>query len=290
MATPDLGDQQIGRFRRVLVVLDSTAANDEVLGTAATIASAEACELTGLFIEDQDLLRLAALPFAHEVQLARAITRRLEPELVRQDLRALASQARVAIAKHAALHRLTWSFQEVHGRTDEQILLAANAGDIIAMTRRVGPLASFTHVSGQARTIAARAPGPLLLTGELQAARRGTTVLPYDASLTADRMLGLASNLASARGEPLEIILLGETARGIKDFEERIRSATGRVQVPPLRLLVPRDRAIAVRRLCELDRGLLMLPADISYFESAQIGQIIEKARVPIVLQTEKEA
>lgn len=290
MPDPQPASREIARFRRVLVVLDNVAANDEVLRTAAAIASAEACELTGLFIEDQDLLRLAALPFAREVQLAGARTRRLEPELVRQALRAQASQARAAVAKYAATHRLTWSFQEAQGRTNEQILLAASAGDIIAMTRHVGPLASFTGISGQARMIAARAPGPLLLAGEPQPVRRGTTLLPYDASPAAELVLGLAGNLARARQEPLEIMLLGETARGIENFEERIRSATGQSQVPPLRIWIPRDRATAVHRLCELDRGLLILPADIPYFESTHIGQIIEKARVPIVLQTEKEA
>ncbi|HIP77315.1 MAG TPA: hypothetical protein EYH07_02480 [Kiloniellaceae bacterium] len=288
MIDPKGGKGRITRFRRVLVVLDS-AAGGEVLKAAAGLASAESCELTGLFVEDQDLLRLAALPFAREVQLSKAITRALEPELIERDLQAQASQAKAAIARQAELHRLAWSFHMVRGRTEEQILLAASAGDIIAMARRVGPLASYASVSRQARKIAARAPGPLLLAGDREPVTPGTVLLPYDASPAAEFMLGLASNLAEVRQEPLEIMLLGEQARGLENIEERIRSATGRSQTPPLRVWIPRDKATATHRLCDLDRGLLVLPADLSWFEAGQVERILEEIRVPVVLQTERE-
>ena len=84
MAAPDKPEG----FRRVLVALDSSAASSAALEVAAGVAASQACELSGLFVEDEDLLRLAELPFAREIQLARAMSRTLVPEQLQRDLRA----------------------------------------------------------------------------------------------------------------------------------------------------------------------------------------------------------
>lgn len=290
MAAPDRPaarpDDQPPGFRRVLVALDSAAASGAVLELAADIAAANACELCGLFVEDQDLLRLAGLPFAREVQLARAMSRTLAPEQLLQDLRAQAGLARAAMLKQATLRHLSWSFQVAQGRSEEAVLLAATSGDIIAMARRFGPLAQVGRVSRRARLLAARAPGPLLLAGELPAGRPGPVLVPYDASPAAEAMLGLAAGLARGRGEPLEILLLGDATARAGELEVRLTAATGARQALALRLRAPRDDAAALRRLTEADRGLLVLPADAPWFTPAQIEQLIERARVPILLQT----
>src|SRR3546814_14597919 len=111
-----------------------------MLELAAALAAANACELRGLYVEDQDLLHLAELPFAREVQISQAISRTLKREQLLQDLRAQAGVARAAMMHQAARHRIAWSFQVAQGRTNEAVLLAAAAGDIIATARRFGPL------------------------------------------------------------------------------------------------------------------------------------------------------
>ncbi len=289
MPEPRPSVTQRTRFRRVLVALDSSASNDTTLETAAGIAAATASELTGLFVEDQDLLRLAELPFAREIQLAKAMSRSLEPTLLLQDLRAQAAVARTAMARQAALHRVSWSFQVTQGRSEEAILLAAGAGDIIALARGFGPLTSFGSFSNQLRRMATRASAPVLLAGRIRPSKPGTTILPYDASETVGHLLRLAAELALARGEPLEIMLLGKTAATSEEMGERLRRVTGRQEVPELKIWTPRDRSATLRRLCEADRGLLVLPADSPSFETAQIEQILDQARVPVVLQAQED-
>ena len=285
--TPPTGAARAG-FRRVLVALDSAAARGPVLELAAGIAAAHACELSGLFVEDQDLLRLAGLPFAREIQLARAMSRTLAPEQLLQDLRAQAGVARAAMGRQAALHRLSWSFQVTQGRSEEAILLAATTGDIIAMARGFGPLAGVGRFSERVRLIAQRAPGPLLLAGEPAAGRTGPVLLPYDASPAAEAMLGIAADLARARGRSLEILLLGGAAERSAEVEARLRAAAEGRRLPALRLWVPRDAATALRRIMDADGGLLVLPGDAPWFTPGRLAQIIEQTRQSIVLQTEE--
>lgn len=277
------------QVRRILVALDSSAGSAATLELAATLAAATASELRGLFIEDLDLLRLAELPFAREIRPGKAVPRALEPALLLQDLRAQAAVARDAMARQAALHRLAWSFQVAKGRSEEALLLAAAAGDIIAVARGFGPLARFGRLSRELRLIAARAPGPLLLAGETHAAPPGPVLLPYDASPAAENMLGIAAGLATARRAPLEVMLLGSTAASLEDMTAQLRAVGAHEPLPALRLWVPRDRRAALQRLCTLDRGLMVLPADSPWFVTGEVEQILERAKVPIVLQTEKE-
>ncbi|MEO3428590.1 hypothetical protein AAFN88_07010 [Pelagibius sp. CAU 1746] len=287
------GGGEARHIRRVLVALDSSTACAVTLEVAASLAAATASELSGLFVEDQDLLHLAGLPFAREVQLGKvrpgeSLSRDLDPAVLLRDLRAQAAVAREAMAKQAALHRLAWSFQVAKGRSEEALLLAAAAGDVIAVARGFGPMARFGRISREVRLIAARAPGPLLLAGAGGTLQAGPVLLPYDASPAAEHMLAIAADLAVTRRAPLEIMLLGETAPSVEDMAGSIRAAGGREPLPPLQIWIPRDRRAALHRLCALDRGLLVLPADEPWFENGQVEQIIERAKVPIVLQTEK--
>lgn len=277
-------------FRRVLVALDSSAASDATLELAAALAAANACELRGLFVEDQDLLRLAELPFAREVQLSRAMSRALGREQLAQDLRAQAGVARAALERQAARHRLAWSFETAQGRSDEAVLLAAAAGDIIAMARRFGPLGQAGGFSRRVRLIAEHAPGPLLLAGEPPAGLPGPVLLPYDGSPPAQRMLPIAVALARARDAVLEIVLLGEAAGSSPEAQADLGARVGGGRLRGLRLWVPRDRAAALRRLIEADRGLIVLAVDTPAWTAGEVEALLERARLPIVLQARQGA
>ncbi len=275
------------RIRRILVALDSATAGGTTLEIAADLAAAQACELSGLFIEDQDLLHLAELPFAREIQLGKAISRALAPELLLQDLRAQAALARSATQRQAERCRLSWSFQVTRGRGEEAVLLAAAAGDMIAIARGFGALAQIGRLSRRLRLIAVRAPGPILLTGEPAVSRSGPVLLPYDASPAARSMLAIAADLARARRQVLEILLLGDAAGTENLVADRLRATAAGRPLPTLRFWTPRDCAAALRRLLDADRGLLVLPVDATCFSPEEVERVIERTRLPVVLQAE---
>lgn len=278
--------EQSAGFRRVLVALDSSASGSAILETAAGLAAAQACELSGLFVEDQDLLRLAGLPFAREIQLSKAMSRALAPEQLLRDLRAQAGLARAAMARQAALHRVSWSFEVAQGRSEDAILMAAASGDIIAMARGFGALGR-RRISRQLRLIAARAPGPLLLASGTRRARSGPVLLPYDASPAAEAMLEIALNFARAQRVELDILLLGAAVDQQAALERRLRGTAGAQGLPVLRFQTPRGEGGFLRRLGEAEGGLLVLPADARIFGPGDVERIIELTRLPLVLQTE---
>ena len=64
-----MNDTHEAASRRILVAIDTSPHGSAALEAAARLATELRAELEGLFIEDINLLRLAGLPFAREIQL-----------------------------------------------------------------------------------------------------------------------------------------------------------------------------------------------------------------------------
>jgi nucleotide-binding universal stress UspA family protein len=141
MDTPD----DLAPIRRILVALDATRASAAALEAAVSLAEHLEAELLGLFVEDVNLLRLAALPFAHEVGFPSARARRLESDDMERTLRAQATLAQQALVTAVHQRRVPWSFRVVRGQVVTELLAASQQADLIAiaMTR--------TRVSRRAR-------------------------------------------------------------------------------------------------------------------------------------------
>lgn len=121
--------------RRILLALDS-AQDSRTLELAAELAALIQGTLHGVFVESSDLLRLAQLPFAHEVTLSSAMARRLEATQLERDLRAQAAQVRRLLENHALRHRVEWSFRIERGALTAT--LAASSGIDVVMLGRSG--------------------------------------------------------------------------------------------------------------------------------------------------------
>jgi hypothetical protein len=108
-----------------IVVRLGAATKLRELEAAASLAGRIDAELVGLFVEDEKLLRFAALPFAREIGFASAQRRRLEvPELERA-MRAHAADAERALAGTAGRIALRWSFRVARGVVAAELISAA---------------------------------------------------------------------------------------------------------------------------------------------------------------------
>jgi K+-sensing histidine kinase KdpD len=103
------------KIRRVIVGLDPALQSRAMLQAAVELAERMEAELIGLFVENQDLLHFAGLPFAREVGFASATRRTLDVESMERSLRALAKEARQKLASVAGRTPVQWSFRVVGG-------------------------------------------------------------------------------------------------------------------------------------------------------------------------------
>jgi nucleotide-binding universal stress UspA family protein len=119
------------KIRRVIVGVDPTLQSRALLEAAVALAGRMEAELVGLFVENQDLLHFAGLPFAREVGFASATRRTLDVESMERSLRALAKEAQQTLASVAGRTSVQWSFRVVRGSPAAELLAVAEEFDLV---------------------------------------------------------------------------------------------------------------------------------------------------------------
>lgn len=185
--------------RRISVVLDASRHCAAALKAAATWASGDSAELQGLFVEDVDLLNLAALPFAREISHPGGIIRPLDMDSMEHTLQEAAEAMRQAVSELAQRAQLPWSFQVIRGPFSRSSIGAALQADLLVIG----------HWSG---SVIEGVPSG-----------RGPVMALVDESQAGGRVLQAAIRLARHETTGLVLILRGETLRGMASRIEGIQ-------------------------------------------------------------------
>ena len=142
-------------IRRITVVQEAVQAA-RTLDTVAQAAAALEAELTGLFVEDVELLHFAGLPFAREIGAFSA--RALDVGTMERRLRSQAEEARRVLAAAAEGKPLRWSFRVERGSVPARVRSALAEADLVVLLggrgqpRRAAALLSAVELPGEVET------------------------------------------------------------------------------------------------------------------------------------------
>jgi nucleotide-binding universal stress UspA family protein len=197
-------------IRRILVALDASTHSLAALGAAAELAADLEAELIGLFVEDVNLLHLAGLPFANEVQPTSAARRPMNSDSMEQQLRLQAIQARRALEAAAERVKAHWTFRIVRGQVTPSVLDAALEADLLAMGRVSRPLTSRDRLGSTARAATTGAGRSVLLMRQGRELKHPVLVT-YDGSPASVQALSAAVKLARGQRDSVRVLLLAGT-------------------------------------------------------------------------------
>lgn len=244
---------------RVLVALTASPYDPSDLERAAELASALEADLHGLFLEDLELLALAALPGATEVSYPRAVERKLELASLEQTYRREAEKARATLQECGAKVHVRCGFEVIRERRLPGALSRAKEPDVV-------------FVVGGGRPPARR--------------RAASTVRPVlvicDASPAGHRALRAAGRLARRLGAPVLTALAdgmtgAERANAIEDLQPEASGAT----FAPVRA----DDWLDWAALARTRRAALMLIGlSRSRPSPADVDRLVRQAGCPAVL------
>jgi len=247
-------------IRRILVALDASISGLSALEAAVALASRLEAELIGLFVEDADLLKLAALPFAREVGFPSAIRRRLGSAEMERSLRAQASRAEAALVAAADRQSVRCSFRVVRGQVTEQVLEAATEVDLLALGRAQ---ARAWRAGSTARVIVGTASRPVLLLPP-DAPVRPPVAVVYDGSAESARALLLAQRLVQPEGDALTIMVI---AADTDDAQRLRKQAAGLLEGSGFTagyiMVLDADASGIAQTAHRLGVGTLVLAADL---------------------------
>src|ERR1700758_1486083 len=101
-------------IERVVVPLDAATETSTAIDTAARLAARWRVPLHGVFVEDEELIGFAGLPFPHQVTLGAGL-QPLTKDHIEDHFRAFAERARQELKAAAERHGVKWSFDVVRG-------------------------------------------------------------------------------------------------------------------------------------------------------------------------------
>lgn len=271
-------------IRRILVALDTSAHSLAALEAAARLAASLHAELVGLFVEDVNLLRLAALPFAREVRWSSSTRRSLDEARMERELRLMASQARRALALAAEEAETEWTFHVVRGAVAEEVLRAAMEADLISLGRASRPLSRRVRLGSTAQAAAIQTGCSVLL------ARKGADVdLPvmvtYDGSSSAPRVLAAAVQMAQASDSNLIVLVLADDADDAPLIAEEASELLGdRVAHADYRFLPTNGDESLPEMLTQERCSLIVLGGENEMLQGEYLYNLLDQIDCPVLL------
>ena len=265
----DLPEPQAGMIRRILVSLDSTAPELPALEAAALLAGELQAQLQTLLVEDIDLVRLAGLPFACELDMSSAAVRPLETVAVSRALRQRAQQVRSAVQQTAARARIEWSFHVTRGEIVHETLAASGDAELLIVCRA-------------ARIAPRRDRKQAALAAEKQAKPPVMTVyngLPDDV-----RVLSIAAALARQLETQLVVVPATSQDHAADEFRSRLESLSQfyQVEITIHSAVTGVTQLVHAARLCK--SGWLVVGDVAHSFGQVDLRRLAEQLGQAIVL------
>ncbi len=272
------------RIRRILVALDTSSYSLAALEAASELAAALEAELTGLFVEDADLLRLAHIPCARELLYAGQTEEEVDARAMERALKAEAEQIRRSLQAVAGRKQLQWSFHVVRGQVQNEVLSAAEEADFVTMGQAGHRPGSRTRVGSTARAVMLRSSRTVAFMQPGSRLARPVVVL-FDGSPGAFTALDTGARLAREDHHNLVVLvamLSGSTTRNLQSQVTDWLARTGaEARIIESIARKPLDLARAVR---EAGGRVLVLGGDNPLCATESLEALFERTGCPIVI------
>lgn len=267
-------------IRRVLVALDASPGSLAAAKSAVRLAALFDAELTGLFVEDLELLRLSHSPVAEQIDLLTAAIARLGSREVERQFRAQARRARRIVMRLAEEAGLECSFRVARGAVAQEIHAATTEADLVSLGR-VGWSLRRRHLLGRTARKLLGEPRRCTLFSKTAGEIRPPVAVLFDASVVAHDALDLAARLVAGAPAGLAVALIGEDPVVLR---QRVTDDLGSewAATATIELGETVDRRLC-RRLNQIGSRLVVVPVGAPGFGVQEVQILLAELDCPVL-------
>lgn len=272
-------------IHRILVAVDASPHSQAALEAAVEMAAHFEAELLGIFVEDINLLRAAALPFARELGGYSARLRRMSEEQVERHFRARVRQIERLFRRLSEREAIHGSFRVVRGTVGTEIRIAAQEADVLIVGRVGWSQMRERQVGSTAlEACCAEIPGVTVVLQEGARLAPPLTVV-YDGSLASRLALFIAAQLVDELSGPLRVLALTDDDARLPELRaEASAILDGLDVVHQTRGLATSGLINLVQAIYALETSTLLVPATLPQIEGAAVGDLLEQIDIPVLL------
>lgn len=265
-------------FARVVIACDPVGENISSIAAAARLAAWLDAALRSVFVEDEALLHLAAIPFTRHIGSGGESFGSIDERAVLHQFAAHAARLRAMTEAAARAQSIGWTFDVVRGPSTIATLDIGDE-DLLVIEAETRPFAGTLRFDSRWLAAALETHHPILLLRDGADAAYDIVALVQTASPAAGRLIATAARLALGGARPLTLLLadgLAETAA--RDIVESISPSLA--------------QRCHVERIAGSERGieqiatagrLLILDADPSVNDTAALRELLATTRADIL-------
>jgi len=248
------------RFQRILVAVDASPESRALLEIAADLARCFESPLTGLYIEDEDMVSFAGLPVGREVSIAGARVLDLTRQRLQSHFQNQASQAQRSLEVIATARRISHSFVVRQGRPEREIRAAAEKMDLLAIAPKLDAILRPRGQELRRRFMESSAAGLLVVPDLSKTAHEGPVGTIYTGTPASERAVRVAMRIAQGL-ERQVLVALVPGDEETRELEQHLKEI---VDDPAALTAVKADTIPSFFEILSSWRpGLVVLPADI---------------------------
>ncbi len=276
-------------FRRLLVVFDHTLESMSAAESAARLAACIGAELTGLFVEDEDLLRLTDYPEASTLSGVSVERRAINGSLLRRALKVQIRASRKALERAARRLGVRASFEVRRGRISTEVIANSSSADLVVIEWNCGD--SFMHKGGSrarfstiAQAMAVGAQRSVLLLRH-KSPPQGPIMIAYGGSAAAGKAISVGFELATHEEADLEILLLTDALELAESWRRELDEQAQNLGLEADFLHMPQPDLTALKREARRARAaLLVMEADLLLLESEVAEKLLSTMDCSVLL------
>lgn len=271
------------RIRRILVALDASPQSMAALKAAAELAANLGAELSGVFVEDINLIRLGELPAVQEVGRLSGLSRELDHRRIAHQLRSRAARVRQALQEMASRMRIQWSFRVLRGSIERQLLEAAAGADLVILGK--AGWSGKRQLGSTAEAVLAAGLGPTLLL-EAEHRLQPTLMAVYDGSELSRRALDTAIALAEGQEGYLAVGIVAQDTEQARQLQRQVFEILrdSDLEVPRFRWLLEGDSVALGEMIRTQEQCLLVLPGEGPLLGAKSLQQALKDIDCPVLI------
>jgi len=255
------------RIRRILIALNATERGGLGRTAAVRLATKLHVALHGLFIEDVDLLRASALPFAKEISLSGGTQRPLTFASMEQSLQAIGGQLRDELAELAREANIAWSF-DVRRESLPRALIEAVESEVLVV---IGPRDAALNLAR-----ASRSKPPSWKAG-------GPLIVLFDGKASSKRAVGAAIQIRRAVGGRIVVQVLADEPNKTGKLVAQATTLASSADTGPQAEVTGAKTIRDVLEITHRERAsLVLVGADNALLSEHSLRLLIERIECPI--------
>jgi hypothetical protein len=267
-------------IERVIVPLDAASETVRAIDTAAHLAARWRVPVHGVFIEDEELVCLAGLPFARQVTLGAGIEP-LTKDHVEDHFRAFAQRARRELAATADRHGVKWSFEIVRGPLTPGTL--GGEHDFVVAGAASRPIGDYFRIASHWQSWMATVAPPFLLAKREWGTGGSVFTLLRGRNPKSARVVDIAAQIAGFRSGSLTVAGAPGLA-GSDDFTAWVSEILeGHSLGLQTEAAVTKPAALR-QRIIELDCRLLVLEASEQDAQPDGLRELVEQLACDVLI------